>query len=88
MYERMEDDIKEKESLELKVYIHDAIGRSLLTIRDIINSGEDTDRKLDALQEAVSMLTSNRVAAAGTMEEVKQTAKALGVYDKHHTCRR
>ena len=79
MYERMEDDIKEKESLELKVYIHDAIGRSLLTIRDIIDSGEDTDRKIETLQEAVSMLTSNRVAAVGTMEEVKQTAKALGV---------
>lgn len=79
MYERMEDDIKEKESLELKVYIHDAIGRSLLTIRDIIDSGEDTDRKIETLQEAVSMLTSNRVAAVGTMDEVKQTAKALGV---------
>ena len=79
MYERMEDDIKEKESLELKVYIHDAIGRSLLTIRDIIDSGEDTDRKIETLQEAVSMLTSNRVAAVGTMDEVKQTAKVLGV---------
>lgn len=79
MYERMEDDIKEKESLELKVYIHDAIGRSLLTIRDIIDRGEDTDRKLETLREAVIILTSNRAAAVGTMEEVKQTAKALGV---------
>ena len=79
MYERMEADIKEKESLELKVYIHDAIGRSLLTIRDIIDSGEDTDRKIETLQEAVSMLTSNRVAPVGTMDEMKQTAKALGV---------
>ena len=79
LYERMEDDIKEKESLELKVYIHDAIGRSLLTIRDIIDSGEDTERKIETLQEAVSMLTSNRVATLGTMEEVKQTAGVLGV---------
>ena len=79
MYERMADDIKEKESLDLKVYIHDTIGRSLLTIRDIIGSGEDTDRKIEALQNAVSMLTSNRVTSLGTMEEVKQTAKALGI---------
>ena len=79
MYERMEDDVKEKESLELKVYIHDSIGRSLLTIRDIIDSGQDTDRKIETLQEAVSMLTSNRVTLVGTMEEMKQTAKALGV---------
>ena len=79
MYDRMEDDVKEKESLDLKVYIHDTIGRSLLTIRDIINSGEDTERKIETLQDAVGMLTSNRVTSADTMEEVKQTAKALGV---------
>ena len=79
MYERMADDIKEKESLDLKVYIHDTIGRSLLTIRDIISSGDDADRKIDVLQDAVNMLTSNRVTSLGTMDEVKQTAKALGV---------
>lgn len=79
MYDRMEDDVKEKESLDLKVYIHDTIGRSLLTIRDIIDSGEDTERKIETLQDAVGMLTSNRVTAVGTMDEVKLTAKALGV---------
>ena len=79
MYERMADDIKEKESLDLKIHIHDSIGRSLLTIRDIIDSGEDTGRKIEALQEAVGMLTSDRIVSHGTMEELKNTAKALGV---------
>lgn len=79
MYERMADDIKEKESLDLKVYIHDTIGRSLLTIRDIIDSGEDTERKLETLQNAVGMLKSNRVTSPGTMDEVKLTAQELGV---------
>ncbi len=79
MYDRMEDDVKEKESLDLKIYIHDTIGRSLLTIRDIISSGEDTDRKIETLQDAVTMLASNRVAPVGTMDGMKQTAKALGV---------
>ena len=79
MYERMADDIKEKESLELKVYIHDTIGRSLLTIRDIIGSGDDTGRKIEALQAAVSVLTSDRAAPHGTMDEVRAAAKALGV---------
>ena len=79
MYERMADDIKEKESLDLKVYIHDTIGRSLLTIRDMIDSSSDTERKIATLQEAISMLADNRVAAPNTMEEVKQTAKALGI---------
>ena len=79
MYERMADDIREKESLDLKIYIHDTIGRSLLTIRDIIGSGEDAGKKLEALQEAVSVLTSNRTAPGGTMDEVKETAGALGI---------
>lgn len=79
MYERMADDIKEKESLNLKIYIHDTIGRSLLTIRDIIASGEDTDQKIASLQEAVGVLTSDRTSPCGSMEQVKQAAKALGV---------
>ncbi len=79
MYERMADDIKEKESLDLKIHIHDTIGRSLLTIRDIIESGEDTDKKLEVLQEAIAVLTSDRVAPVGTIDEVIQRAKDLGV---------
>ena len=79
MYARMENDVKEKESLDLKVYIHDTIGRSLLTIRDIIDSGEDTERKLEALQNAIGMLASNRVTSVSTMDEVKRTARQLGV---------
>lgn len=79
MYERMADDIREKESLDLKIHIHDTIGRSLLTIRDIIESGEDTDKKLEVLQEAIAVLTSDRVMPSGTMDEVIRTAKALGV---------
>lgn len=79
MYERMADDIKEKESLDLKIHIHDTIGRSLLTIRDIIGSGEETDRKIETLQKAVGVLSSDRTAPHGTMDEARQTAKALGV---------
>lgn len=79
MYERMADDIKEKESLDLKIHIHDIIGRSLLTIHDIIESDENTDKKLETLQEAIAVLTSDRVTADGTMDEVIQTAKTLGV---------
>ena len=79
MYERMADDIKEKESLDLKIHIHDTIGRSLLTIHDIIESDENTDKKLETLQEATAVLTSDRVTADGTMDEVIQTAKTLGV---------
>ena len=86
MYGRMADDIKEKESLDLKIYIHDTIGRSLLTIRDIIDSGENTDKKLSALQEAVGVLSSDRITPRGTMDEVKQAAKTLGVTVRTEGC--
>lgn len=79
MYARMADDIKEKESLEMKIHIHDTIGRSLLTIRDIIDSSADTDKKLETLWEAASVLTDSRIRQDGTMEEEKLAAKALGV---------
>ncbi len=79
MYERMSNDIREKESLELKIYIHDTIGRSILTVQDIMQSGEETEQKMEALRKAVDMLSGRRTAFAGTMDEVKQTAAQMGV---------
>ncbi len=79
MYERMSDDIREKESLELKIYIHDTIGRSILTVRDIMQSGEETEQKIETLREAVGVLSGRRTALAGTMDEVRQTAEKIGV---------
>lgn len=79
MYDRMADDIREKESLELKVYIHDTIGRSLLTIQDIMQSNAETEKKLTSLREAVSVLSGNRPSFKGTMSEVKQNAAQMGV---------
>lgn len=79
MYNRMTDDIREKESLELKVYIHDTMGRSLLTIRNIINNDAETDMKLQSLKRVVSVLSDNRPALRGTMYEVKEAAAKMGV---------
>lgn len=79
MYERMADDISEKENLELKIHIHDTIGRSLLTIRDIIENGGSADGKLETLQEAIGVLTSDPTPLSCTMEEVRETAEKLGV---------
>lgn len=58
MYDRISDDIREKESLKFKIYIHDTMGRSLLTIQNIMNSGEETAQKLRSLEEAVAVLSS------------------------------
>lgn len=80
MYERMADTVREKESLELKVYIHDILGRGLLTIRDIMDSSSGSvEKKMDLLKEALSYLTSTSPAASGSLEEVQQEAEKLGV---------
>lgn len=80
MYERMEDEVREKESLTLKVWLHDTLGSSLLTIQDVKNSSSiETRQKLKDLKDAVGMLSASRSTAKGTFEEAQQKAKQLGV---------
>lgn len=80
MYARMEDEVREKESLKLKVWLHDTLGSSLLTIQDVKNSSStETKQKLKDLQEAVGMLSASRSTAKGTFEEAQQKANQLGV---------
>lgn len=80
MYARMEDEVRQKESLTLKVWLHDTLGSSLLTIQDVKNSSSmETKQKLNALNEAVGMLSASRSTAKGTFEEAQQKAEQLGV---------
>lgn len=79
MHERMADDIREKESLQFKVYIHDSMGRSLLSIQDIMNSGEETEKKLKSLKEAVAVLSGSRPEFDDSIQKVIQSSAELGV---------
>ena len=79
MYDRIADDIREKESLEFKIYIHDTMGRSLLTIQDIMNSGEETAQKLRSLEEAVAVLSDSPPKGGDTLYDVVHSSKELGV---------
>ena len=80
MYERMADDVRKKESLDLKVWLHDILGRSLLTVQDVKNSStSEARKKLKELKEAVGTLSANRPTAGGTFAEARQKAKQLGV---------
>ena len=69
MYARMENDVKEKESLDLKVYIHDTIGRSLLTIRDIIKR---TARQLGVAVKIDGYLPRDTAAEELTVAAAKE----------------
>ena len=64
MYDRMTDDIREKESLEMKVRVHDTMGRSLITIQD---------------KEAVSILSDSQAPPDGDIADEMKNCEKLGV---------
>lgn len=81
MYDRMADHIREQETLDLKMRIHDNIGASLIAISDMLRHDMDTDlgAQLAVLEDAVSYLTEDRPAPRGTFAEAKQKARAMKV---------
>ena len=62
-----------------KMYVHDAMGRSLLTIQDLMNNSGQTEKKIAALQSAVSVLSDIRPSIADTLAEAVSSAERLGV---------
>lgn len=75
MYERMADDVKEKESLNLKIQLHDALGRSLLTLQDVRNSSSlEVKEKLRNMREAVNILSGSRTDTVSSFAGEKERA--------------
>ena len=79
MYDRMTDDIREKESLEMKVRVHDTMGRSLITIQDIMENSDEADKKLAALREAVSVLSESPPQRHGSIADEMKNCEKLGI---------
>lgn len=79
LYAEMTETIIERETLEMKIYIHDTMGRSLITIKDILERDGQTEKKLETLQEISTMLSARHTALADTMEEVECLAGKMGV---------
>lgn len=80
MYERMADDVREQESLDLKVWLHDTLGSSLLTVTDVKNSSSlEVQQKLERLREAVGTLSASRPTIQGTVADAKRKAAQMGV---------
>ena len=79
MYDRMTDDIREKESLEMKVRVHDTMGRSLITIQDIMENSDEADKKLAELKEAVSILSDSQTPPDGDIADEMRNCEKLGV---------
>lgn len=79
MYDRMTDDIRERESLEMKVRVHDTMGRSLITIQDIMENSDEADKKLAELKEAVSILSESSSSPRGDIYYEIKNCEKLGV---------
>ena len=79
MYDRMTDDIRERESLEMKVRVHDTMGRSLITIQDIMENSDEADKKLTELKEAVSILSDSPTPPDGDIADEMRNCEKLGV---------
>ena len=79
MYARMTDDIREKESLEMKIRVHDTMGRSLITIQDIMENPDEADKKLAELKEAVSILSDSPTPPDGDIADEMRNCEKLGV---------
>ena len=81
MYACLSDWVREQETLELKMHIHDTLGESLITIAELMKDGSerDLDEQLETLQKAVGYFSSNRSLLHGTFEEVKRRAAEMKV---------
>ena len=78
MYDRLADRIREEETLDLKMRIHDEIGTSLIEISDILEgrSEEDTEKQIGILHNALSFFAGDASYEKGTFDDaVKKAAK-------------
>lgn len=81
MFRRLSERVREKETLELKMRIHNNIGTSLIAISEMMNGGGDGDveHQLAALKDAISYFSNDFPAARGTFEEARQKAAEMHV---------
>lgn len=83
MYEKIGERIRKQETLAMKMQVHDNFGRSLLTIRKILENKENMshmNKQLDVLKEQVYILTNMTVE---NLEDLYQNtgkhARELGI---------
>ena len=83
MYEKIGDKIREQETLALKMQVHDNFGRSLLSIRRILERKENQDKmdkQLSALKHLVYILTGSAVESMEKLyEDTIKHAEELGI---------
>ena len=83
MYEKIGDEIREQETLAMKMKVHDNFGRSLLSIRRILEKKEEPDnmrKQLENLKQQVYILTSSTADnKEDQYEDTEKHARELGI---------
>lgn len=87
MYDRLADRVRERETLDLKMRIHNNIGTSLIRIGELIDdkgsdvteeSLEDIARQLDILKDAVDYLVDDFREGFLTLGDMQSKARSMG----------
>ena len=63
----------------MKIRVHDTMGRSLITIQDIMENPDEADKKLAELKEAVSILSDSQAPPDGDIADEMKNCEKLGV---------
>lgn len=81
LYVRLADRIREQETLNLKMRIHNDIGTSLISISKIIEeqSPDDANSQLESLRNAVSYFSNNNSRVDDTPEKIQAYADSMNI---------
>ena len=83
MYEQIDESIREQETLKMKMQVHDSFGRSLLTIRRMLEGNKEPDymkNQLEILKQSVYILSGiTQDDTEKQYEESIKHAEKLGV---------
>ena len=80
LLERLADRIREQETLNLRMRVHDDIGTSLIAITNIMkgNAEDNLDEQISALQNAVGYFSNELPKQNDTLESVQKSAENVG----------
>lgn len=82
LYEKLADGIREQETLNMRMRIHNDIGTSLIAISKMIESDSEEigdSSPLKSLEDAVSYFSNNNVSISETWDDVLLQAKEMNV---------
>ena len=76
---RVEERVREQETLELKIRVHNDIGKSLIALSELAKGGEGSAKdEVLSLRRAVSLFESRSLPHFSTLEEAREEAEKLG----------